>query len=491
MIEIENINVIEGVKKLENNSVNTIFSDPPYNLSAKYKIDKKTGHYILADGTKDFMSIWNAEGYLFWDEFFNQADRVLKYGGYMILFSIDRQQDFFTYYARRNGFEVCQSLYWYFISSFPKCADASKMIDNRQGLEREVIGKNPNRGKLQVKKGWNNNSMEYDNNLTKPASEMAEKYNGYKYGISPLKQTLETVLVFRKSPKHKSVLDDLFAYENGDETISPSIVDIEGGRVETSEKYKVNNYKINDTQFRKNKNKETNFAYEQSLSNGRYPAQMFADSQAKSIIDKQSGILKPTGRKNSIGNDYKQNNKIYGKYKGYKLSETHSHFDSGGASRILHTTDYESGEMDLLKYSPKVDGKERNIGLNGDKKQYSHDGREKPIENAYQRNDSQSENFHPTLKPISLTSHIANLFTLPIPQNWYVPFSGSGSEIIGIIKAAQKKGAEYSIIANEIDPEFYEISKKRVDYWKGVIKNNIDIKKLKPKTDNDNQLNLL
>ena len=48
---------------------------------------------------------------------------------------------------------------------------------------------------------------------------MLRKYEGYKYSISPLKQTCETIMVFKKPNKTGSVLHDTLAMENGDDIL--------------------------------------------------------------------------------------------------------------------------------------------------------------------------------------------------------------------------------------------------------------------------------
>ncbi len=88
---------------------------------------------------QDFMNKW-AMGHEEWEEFFEQAFRVLKYGSYAILFGIDRQLPFIQYYAVKAGFEVQQSLYHYFISNFPKSSSASKNIDKRGGVNYVWFG---------------------------------------------------------------------------------------------------------------------------------------------------------------------------------------------------------------------------------------------------------------------------------------------------------------------------------------------------------------
>lgn len=107
-------------------------------------------------------------------------------------------------------------------------------------------------------------------------------------------------------------------------------------------------------------------------------------------------------------------------------------------------------------YCAKASKEDRNEGCeNIDAKQYSHDGRITPIENAYQRNSSNSSNSHPTVKPTDLMRYLLRLVTPTggIPLD---PFMGSGSTG----KAAWLEGFEF--IGIEKDPEYFEIAKARV-----------------------------
>ena len=76
----------------------------------------------------------------FWEEFFKEVNRVLKYGGRCLLFGMDRQLMLFQYYATMSGLITNQSIYWAVASSFPKATDVSKMIDKKLGVEREIVG---------------------------------------------------------------------------------------------------------------------------------------------------------------------------------------------------------------------------------------------------------------------------------------------------------------------------------------------------------------
>ena len=127
---LKTANVLKDIKTYKDYTFNTILADPPYNLSTVWHI-AKDGTYQVKGTSKDFMNKWSGLTGPQLDEFFHHSHRIIKHGGYCILFGMDRQIAPFQYYAIKNGFEICQNLYWYFISSFPKATDASKSIDER------------------------------------------------------------------------------------------------------------------------------------------------------------------------------------------------------------------------------------------------------------------------------------------------------------------------------------------------------------------------
>jgi len=69
-------------------------------------------------------------------------------------------------------------------------------------------------------------------------------------------------------------------------------------------------------------------------------------------------------------------------------------------------------------------------------------------------------NPHPTLKPIALTTYLANLIQPPGDTNILVPFSGTGSEIIGALKAGWTHATGI-----EKEPEYATIANARVRHW--------------------------
>jgi len=96
----------------------------------------------------------------FWEEFFIECNRVLKFGGRVLFFGIDRQLMLFQYYGIASGLEIKQSLYWYFMSSFPKTTDLSKNIDKRLGVKREVDGYDEEKAKKMANSAFGSGSCQ-------------------------------------------------------------------------------------------------------------------------------------------------------------------------------------------------------------------------------------------------------------------------------------------------------------------------------------------
>ncbi len=346
-----NMDSLDFLKTLDDLSVDINFSDPPYALGSKIiiKPDGKPDYKKAVD----FMSRWKMPSGEYWEEWFKEAYRSLKHGGYCIMYGIDRQTFMFKYYAHLSGFEERQSMYWYFISSFPKSSDLSKNLDDYFGEE--------------ITNG------EMDDNIA--ISDLAKKYDGYKYSIAPLKQTCEDIMVFQKPYKTGSCLHDTIAYENGDSNCCCGALNIGDNKIEYDffEQHNDDSYK----------------------DDGRYPTQLYVDIHMNRILQEQNN-----------------------------------------SSRILDVADYTKHEHDLCIYHPKVSTIERGAGLEEFEKKdgagvydFRNTGHLDGVVTKAR------ENSHPTMKPIELNYKILKLFKTPNEQVIIYPFAGTGSEIIGGEKA--------------------------------------------------------
>lgn len=283
--------------------------------------------------------------------------------------------------------------------------------------------------------------------------EIATKYNGMKYSVAPLKQCIEEIMVFQKPYKTGSCLHDVLAFENGDNECTVGALDIDGNRVGIREK----------TQFvgsKKPKNESNALCYGdydykggQELPDGRFPSQAFVTNETAETLDKQSGVTTSSDavRKNKETKSNALNHK--------NAVDSYGFSDTGGASKILHKCNYE--DADLFIYEPKVSASERNAGCEFmEKKENNKFAQDKwTLENMSFAKSEPARNSHPTLKPISLNYQITKLFKTPNEQTVLVPFSGAGSELIGLFKA----GFE-NIKGCELNHEYVEIAKARVNH---------------------------
>lgn len=423
---VHNLNCLEGMEQLPLRSINLLYTDPPYNMNSRYKINPVTGHYEFVGRGQDFMNKWEAMDGKWWQKYFEQAYRIVKYGGFVVMHNIDRQSDLWTYYARKAGFMPVQKLYWLFISNFPKATDVALMIDKKLGVKRKVIGEaeqymstgsgvynwnNPEIAKKQKQvltdmRGGKMMAMERGEkaklvrDITVATSELAQKYDGYKYGQAALKQILEEILVFWKQPK-ESVVEDILDIEREVLGIHPSVLNIKATLVPPSKNF--NN------------------------ADKRHTPQMLVDSRLAPFMKSHRG----------------------------------SSTDVLGISEALAKIEFMSDEFDdYYYYEPKASKTEKEEGLDGfetvsNRKAteglYTPDGKDKWA--------TKSKNPHPTPKPMALCKWILTLFRPPESVSFTVldTFAGQGS----IPRACEEMGIEW--YAFELDPKFCEVANRKAD----------------------------
>ena len=127
---------IELLRKLPDNSVDSIVTDAPYGLGQEPNPTEVMQSWITYGyheiKGKGFMGKeWDAfvPQPLFWKE----AYRVLKHGGYVLCFFGTRTYDWGVMAMRFAGFEVRDCIQWLYGSGFPKALDVSKAIDKIGG----------------------------------------------------------------------------------------------------------------------------------------------------------------------------------------------------------------------------------------------------------------------------------------------------------------------------------------------------------------------
>ncbi|MFW6015970.1 MAG: DNA-methyltransferase [bacterium] len=122
MINIYNRDCLSTMKKIKNNSVDLILTDPPYNLG-NFMRDRDFGVKRMRDNT--FVTAgWDDLEYNEWLEqmniFFRQADRVLKKRGSMIVFMSIIKVESIIKLAQKNGFYYKTTGIWHKTNPMPR-----------------------------------------------------------------------------------------------------------------------------------------------------------------------------------------------------------------------------------------------------------------------------------------------------------------------------------------------------------------------------------
>lgn len=117
--QIINGDCIEAMRAMPDNSVDSVVTDPPYELTSA----RPGGRSPATQGKvmKGFMGMaWDGSGIAYSVEMWAEALRVLKPGGHLLAFSGSRTYHRMTCAIEDAGFEVRDQIMWLYGSGFPK-----------------------------------------------------------------------------------------------------------------------------------------------------------------------------------------------------------------------------------------------------------------------------------------------------------------------------------------------------------------------------------
>ncbi len=296
---------LEEMKKMADNSIDFIVTDPPYGLNF---MGKKW------DAKVPNIEIWK------------ETLRVCKPGSMLAAFGGSRTHHHLMMAIEQAGWEIRDTMiFWCYGSAFPKSLNISKAIDKMKGLERKVIGEhphnshhaNPNDSRHANSTIHEFHGMQNRTNVTAPNSDLAKTFSGYKTSLKP---AYEPIILAMKP------LDGTFA--KNAEKWGVAGINIDESRIETDESWTKPAQNVQDDFFKGKKN-----IIRQSNDLGRYPANLILSEEAAQALDEMSGISKSSKTKNiSLGK----------KRNIFKISAStihdqfNSYNDSGGASRFFY-----------------------------------------------------------------------------------------------------------------------------------------------------------
>lgn len=248
-------NNIDILKTFDDNSIDSIVTDPPYGLGKEPDALEvlqswiTTGYHEVKG--KGFMGKeWDA--FVPQPNFWRECLRVLKHGGHLLSFAGTRTYDWVVMGLRIAGFEIRDQIAWVYGSGFPKSYDIAKALEGYivNGSSNTTCFKNIIGDKITVKNGYTkmgyeqgirptNYNVDYkgaNEKVINPlfTTEEAKQWQGWGTALKP---ALEPIVMARK-PLDGTVAQNVLKYGVGG-------INIDGCRVEHNETITVGFMKTN------------------------------------------------------------------------------------------------------------------------------------------------------------------------------------------------------------------------------------------------------
>jgi site-specific DNA-methyltransferase (adenine-specific) len=380
MINLLHGDCLEQMKTLDDNSVDSIVSDPPYGIS-----------FMAKKWDYDVPSV----------EVWKEAMRVLKPGGHALIACGTRTQHRMVVNIEDAGFEIRDVVSWIYGSGFPKSLNVSKAIDKAAGAEREKVP-NP-RAKQQTAAIGTNVLGDYnacDTISPTPATDAAKQWDGWGTALKP---ACEFFTLCRKPLSEKTIAANVLKWGTGGINIDACRVEGEMGKDRSLSTPR----RTDNTKFGK-----ANETINPQSPLGRFPANLIHDG-SQEVLELfpetgKSSKRPPTGKPKYTGTDGDSN-----AMKGSSTIDNtvRGHSDNGGSAARFF-------------YCAKASKKDRNEGL--------------PTMSENHESSEKVGNTHPTVKPTALMAYLCRLIT---PTGGVVldPYMGSGSTG----KAAVREGFSF------------------------------------------------
>ena len=194
--------------KLDENSIDSIVTDPPYELN-----------FMGKD--------WDNAGISFNTEIWQKCFRVLKPGGHLLAFGGSRTFHRIACAIEDSGFEIRDTIMWLYGSGFPKSMNIGLAIDKKNGVESKVIGKSKS-GSTSKAFNLNEQQREAGTGILAGEYDLKEAQNEWNGWGTCLKPAFEPIIVARK-PFKGSLVDNIIKWGVGGLNIDECRVGNSGG----------------------------------------------------------------------------------------------------------------------------------------------------------------------------------------------------------------------------------------------------------------------
>jgi site-specific DNA-methyltransferase (adenine-specific) len=459
---------LDYLKTLPENSIDSIVTDPPYEIG------------FMGRG-------WDSTGIAYNVELWRECLRVLKPGGHALVFGATRTYHRVAVAIEDAGFEIRDSIHWMYGSGFPKSHNIGKSLDREAGAEREVVDTKPQKGAKF--KTWDNPRSQHgfgspdrkEFAITAPATDAAKTWSGWGTALKPAH---EPIVVARK-PLDGTVANNVLTWgvgglnidgnRVGSETITQRQKDMTayhgnklgtgmagfvkqtGVTTTTSGRFPANILLTHNVDCEIVGEASDTFGVSDGLEDYQAPRSIYGNSKQLKIttttnttpvyrcspgcpvkaLDEQSGESKSTvGAAEKPGAGF-QDDFVGGRsnWNGIRTE----YIDVGGASRFFTNLDHDDEQLTEVPfiYSGKASKKERPI-------------------------HPETGKGHPTVKPLSVMRWLIKLVT---PAGGVVldPFAGSGATV----EAALLDG--YRVIGIDITEDHMPLIDARIDRFRSGL----------------------
>ena len=396
------------MKEMADDSVDSIVTDPPYELGFMGKS-------------------WDASGIAFNIEVWQEALRVLKPGGHLLAFSGSRTYHRMTVAIEDAGFEIRDQIQWIYGSGFPKSLDVSKAIDKQEGIWRGRAG-HPIDDDTKRSFGQHYESTPKE----PPVTDSAKQWQGWGTALKPAHEPI----VLARKPLIGTVAANVLTHGTGGLNIDGSRVGteiVEAGNAGRGNGHKTGTYELG-----------FGVSVEKQTSIGRWPANVIHDGSDEVVAlfpDSKGGAF-PAKRGQAVNTAFASGQETEGGFRAMG--------DSGSAARFFYCAkaskrDRNEGldDFDIVSAAEMVNRVEDSAGM------------QKPRAGAGRT--SGAANHHPTVKPTDLMRYLCRLVTPPAGIV-LDPFMGSGSTG----KAAMLEGFDF--IGIDQSAEYVAIAQARIEH---------------------------
>lgn len=441
--------MLDMLQVIEPNSIDSIVTDPPYEIGFMGKN-------------------WDNSGIAFQVDTWKNCYEALKPGGYLLAFGGSRTFHRIACAIEDAGFEIRDTIMWLYGSGFPKSMNIGLALDKRNGAEIVLGGVKP--GHKDFADRNTNGDTKFNDGMSgfdRPWMHDEDKRKAYHYEKvmqtdiakrwdgwgTALKPAFEPIIVARK-PFNGGLIDNIVEYGVGGLNIDECRVPSKPGE------YDIRHYQGEDC-FQNLKPKESQYQVKPQ-PDGRFPANVILTYDETNYEEVCGGFPSKDTPNGYISKDVDVSrgeflnglqNRVYAPYG-----------DTGSAARYF--------------YCSKASKKDRNEGCDSLATQYTAMSNQAKAElhrgNLEFHSDVSkattamnrvyaSKNTHPTVKPTDLMQYLIRLVT-PNGGTVLDPFNGSGSTGKAAMYENVERDKNYSYIGIELTEEYLPISKARIEY---------------------------